>query len=97
MMLTMTNAIDFEKVELVRERMGFTIKDMSALLGVTRYTYYKWIDGGPMRETNQKKVAATLRQVLPLLKAGTWPPQGAKVMTSSQRLGSLLEILDVQE
>ena len=93
----MTNTIDFEKVELVRERMGFTIKDMSALLGITRYTYYKWVDGGTMREANRRKVAATLRQVLPLLKTGAWPPQGAKLMTSSQRLGSLLEILGVQE
>jgi DNA-binding XRE family transcriptional regulator len=95
--MTTTNAIDFEKVELVRERMGFTVKDMALLLGVTRYTYYKCVDGGYMRENNQKKVAGILRQVLPLLRDGTWPPAGAKVMTSDQRLSSLLEILGAQE
>lgn len=85
--------LDFEKVELVRERMELTIKDMCKLLGVSRPTYYKWVDGGPIRERNEKKIKETLRQVLPLLKHGTWPPTGAKQWTSEQRLNALLEIL----
>ena len=88
--------IDFEKVELVRERMAFTIKDMCKLLGVSRATYYKWVDGGPIRDRNEKKVKETLRQLLPLLKDGTWPPEGAKFWTSEQRLEALLEILGVE-
>jgi DNA-binding XRE family transcriptional regulator len=36
-----TNPLDFEKVELVRERMALTVKDMCALLGVSRISYYK--------------------------------------------------------
>ena len=85
--------LDFEKVELVRERMVLTIQDMCKLLGVSRATYYKWVDGGPIRERNEKKVKDILRQLLPLLKEGTWPPEGAKAMTSEQRLDALLEIL----
>jgi DNA-binding XRE family transcriptional regulator len=93
-MTTMSNAtLDFEKVELVRERMALTIKDMCKLLGVSRATYYKWVDGGPIRERNEKRVKETLRQLLPLLKAGTWPPDGAKYWTSEQRLDAILEIL----
>ena len=88
--------IDFEKVELVRERMALTIKDMCKLLGVSRATYYKWVDGGPIRERNEKKVKETLRQLLPLLKDGTWPPDGAQHWTSEQRLDALLEILGVE-
>lgn len=90
------SGIDFEKVELVRERMAFTIKDMCKLLGVSRATYYKWVDGGPIRDRNEKKVKETLRQLLPLLKDGTWPPEGAKFWTSEQRLEALLEILGVE-
>ena len=90
----MTNTtLDFEKVELVRERMALTIKDMYKLLGVSRATYYKWVDWGPIRERNEKRVKETLRQLLPLLKNGSWPPAGARHWTSEQRLDAILEIL----
>jgi DNA-binding transcriptional regulator YiaG len=91
--MTSNATLDFEKVELVRERMELTIKDMCKLLGISRATYYKWVDGGPIRERNEKKVKDTLRQLLPLLKAGTWPPAGAKHWTSEKRLTTILEIL----
>lgn len=94
----MTNTpLDFEKVELVRERMGLTIKDMCQLLDVTRVTYYKWVDGGVLRERNDKRVRDLLRQLLPLLKDGSWPPEGAKFQSSTDRLRSLLEILGTVE
>jgi DNA-binding XRE family transcriptional regulator len=91
------SALDFEKVELVRERMSLTVKDMCKLLGVTRVTYYKWVAGGTIRERNEKKVRDTLRQLLPLLKTGAWPPHGAKHWTSEQRLDGILELLGANE
>lgn len=90
-------SLDFEKVELVRERMLLTIGDMAKLFGVSRATYYKWIGGGEMRSRNEKKVKDTLRQLLPLLKDGVWPPENAKALSSAQRLDSLLEILGAVE
>lgn len=89
--------LDFEKVELVRERMGLTIRDMCKLLGVSRITYYRWVDGGPIRPANEEKVKATLRKVMPLLKNGTWPPKGAKHWSGAKRLDALLEILEPTE
>ena len=89
--------LDFEEVELVRERMLLTIGDMAKLLGVSRTTYYKWIAGGEIRPRREKKVKDTLRQLLPLLKDGVWPPQNAKALSSAQRLDSLLEILGTVE
>ena len=89
--------LDFEKVELVRERMMLTIGDMAKLFGVSRTTYYKWVEGGELRSRNEKKVKETLRQLLPLLKDGVWPPENAKALTSAQRLDSLLEILGAVE
>jgi DNA-binding XRE family transcriptional regulator len=88
--------IDFEKVELVRERMALTVKDMCKLLGVSRITYYKWVDGGPIRQRNAQRVKETLRQLLPLIKEGTWPPPEAKNWPSGKRLESILELLDVE-
>lgn len=96
-MTTSNIALDFEKVELVRERMVLTIKDMCKLLGVSRATYYKWVAGGPIRERNEKKVKETLRHLLPLIKEGAWPPEGAKHWTSEQRLNAILEILGREE
>lgn len=92
-----SNTLDFEKVELVRERMALTVKDMCALLGVSRITYYKWVGGGRIREHNEKKVKSVLRQLLPILKEGSWPPPGAKSWPSSQRMNALLEILGPAE
>jgi len=95
----MTNTpLDFEKVELVRERMGLTIKDMCQLLDVSRVTYYKWVEGGALRERNDKRVRDLLRQLLPLLKDGSWPPEGGpRFQHSNDRLRSLLEILGTVE
>gem|GEM_PF-3239994 len=94
--MTTNPPLDFEKVELVRERMALTIKDMCKLLGVSRVTYYRWVEGGPIRESNEKKVKETLRQILPLLKDGTWPPEGAQHWTGERRLDTLLEILGIE-
>jgi DNA-binding XRE family transcriptional regulator len=97
MTTTMSNpSLDFEKVELVRERMALTVKDMCELLGVTRTSYYKWVGGGVIRERNEQKVKDTLRQLLPLLKDGSWPPDGAKNWPSEKRLQALLEILKAE-
>jgi len=87
------STLDFEKVELVRERMLLSIKDMCRLLGVSRATYYKWVEGGPIRRSNEKRVKSVLRQVLPLLKENKWPVMGAQQLTGEERLEALLELL----
>lgn len=94
----MTNpALDFEKVELVRDRMGLSILDMAKFFGVSRMTYYKWVNGGGVRTTNEKRIKDALRAVLPLLKEGQWPLPNHKAMNSRQRLTALLEILEPTE
>jgi len=89
--------IDFDKVELVREKMLFSVKDMAALFGVSRITYYKWVEGGSMRAANIRKVKDILRAILPLLRDGHWPPVGTKTMSSEDRLNALLEMLGDEE
>lgn len=87
------NTLDFEKVELVRQRMQLTVKDMCALLDVSRATYYKWVEGGPVRKRNEKRVKDVLRQVLPLLRANKWPTEATAHLSGSERVSALLELL----
>lgn len=89
--------LDFEKVELIRERMMLSIADMAQLLGTTRATYYAWIRGGPIRARNEERVKDVLRQLLPLLKENKWPTPEAKRMVSKERLQALLELLEASE
>jgi len=87
-------AIDFEKVELVRERMQLTISEMASLLGVSRATYYAWTGGGPIRPRNARKVKDVLKEILPLLKDEAWPVPGVRTMTSKERMSALIDILE---
>lgn len=87
------NPLDFEKVELVRERMMLSIIDMAKLLGVSRSGYYRWLAGLPIRPRREKQIKDVLRQLLPILKDGRWPTPRAKSMTSAERLEALLELL----
>lgn len=89
--------LDFEKVELVREKLGLSVRDMAALIGTTHVTYYKWTQGGPVRKANADKVKSTLRTILVLLKSGEWPTQEAHRMSSKERLATILEILAQSE
>lgn len=96
--MTMTDTpLDFEKVELVRDRMGLTVTDMAKFFGVSRMTYYKWVNGGTVRAANKARAKSALRDVLPLLREGHWPLPNHGAMDSGQRLTALLEILEAAE
>lgn len=90
-------SLDFEKVELVRLRMQFTVKDMCKLLDVSRASYYKWVEGGPIRKNNEKRVKDVLRQVLPLLRANKWPTEATAHLSGAERVSALLELLGQTE
>lgn len=93
----MTNkvAIDFDRVESLREHMLLSVADMATLFGVSRQTYYHWINGGNLRPRSADKVRDTLRQLLFIVKAGHWPTADARNLTQKQRHERLLEILDI--
>jgi len=89
--------LDFEKVELVRDKMRLTKGDMARLFGVSRVTYHRWADGGPIRTANADKAKEALRKLLPLVLSGAWPPEGAASMSSAQRMDRLLELMGQSE
>lgn len=89
-------ALDFDKVESLREHAHLTMAEMAVLLGVSRVTYHGWISGKPIRPRNEEKAKQALRPLLIAVKQGHWPPARVRTLSSEQRLTSLLEILDAQ-
>jgi len=86
--------IDFERLELVREAARLTIRDFADFLGVTRAAYYKWLNGGPIRAANTAKIQEALRDLLPLIKEGAWPPKRVRGVSGGDLYRQLLELLE---
>jgi DNA-binding XRE family transcriptional regulator len=61
--------LDFSKVEALRKHMLLTTLDMSELLGVSRMTYYGWVRGKKIRQSNDQSVRAMLRKLLEIGRA----------------------------
>jgi DNA-binding XRE family transcriptional regulator len=94
----MTDApLDFEKVELVRERAALTITEMAVLIGVSRVTYHKWKDGAGITKKNKSKIKAVMVRLLALVRSGTWPPEGIHRLPYKLRMKALLELWSASE
>jgi predicted transcriptional regulator len=88
--------LDFKQVDLVRRRMLLTIKDMAGLLGVTRATYYGWLNGGPIRKSNDAAVRVMLRRLLSVVSTHKWPTKEALSADQKQRREMLIALLNQQ-
>ncbi|MEI2419735.1 hypothetical protein V6O07_05640, partial [Arthrospira platensis SPKY2] len=91
--MTTETTIDFRKVEVIRERLGLSTRHMAQLLDVSRPTYYKWVAGGAIRSGNHRRIVGLLREILPLLRSGAWPPEGVRQLSPTQRFEALLAVL----
>jgi DNA-binding transcriptional regulator YiaG len=90
----MTNPLDFTKVEALRKHMLLTVQDMSELLGVTRMTYYGWMQGKPMRKTNQANVRHMLKRLLSVMTDHGWPMPEVIAADQKRRKERLIELLN---
>jgi DNA-binding XRE family transcriptional regulator len=88
------NEIDFTKVEQLRKHMLLTTKDMSKVLGVTRMTYYSWVNGAKPRKDTTDKVKATLKRLLAIMVEHKWPMPEVIAMEQRQRKQKLDELLE---
>lgn len=70
--MTTPNAIDFAKVEVLRQRLGLSTMDMAKAMSVSRMTYYLWVRGGNMRPSQANRVRKVIRVLLDLLKDKLW-------------------------
>lgn len=86
--------IDFNKVEALRRHMMLTINDMAKLMGVTRMTYYSWLRGSQPRPGNAASVRLMLRKLLAIMTEHSWPTTEVIIMSQTERLTYLEELLD---
>jgi DNA-binding XRE family transcriptional regulator len=86
--------LDFAKVEALRKHMLLTTQDMSSLLGVSRMTYYGWVRGKPVRNTNIEYVKGMLKKLLAIMTDYQWPQPEVIVMEQKQRKQRLVELLE---
>ena len=81
--------LDFTKVEKLRKQMLLTTGDMSTLLGISRMTYYGWVRGKPIRNSNDARVRRTLKQLLFILCEHNWPTPDVIAMSQKDRFAKL--------
>ena len=87
-------AIDFIKVEALRKHMLLTVQDMAELLGVSRMTYYAWMQGKPMRKNNQANVRQMLKRLLSVMTDHGWPMPEVIAANQKRRKERLIELLN---
>jgi DNA-binding XRE family transcriptional regulator len=86
--------IDFEKVESLRKHMLLTASDISAILGISRMTYYGWVKGKPIRRNNDMSVRLALKKLLAIMSEHQWPQPSIIGLPQKQRMQKLLELLE---
>lgn len=84
---------DFTRVEALRKHMLLTTKDMSELLGVSRMTYYGWVNGKSIRKSNEESVKTMLRKLLAIMTEHGWPMPEIIAADQKQRKARLEELL----
>jgi DNA-binding transcriptional regulator YiaG len=92
--MTLKPPLDFGKIEALRKHMLLTRRDMAALLGVTRMTYYGWVKGKPIRASNDEYVRTMLRKLLAVMSEHGWPTPDIIAATREQRMERLQEYLN---
>jgi DNA-binding transcriptional regulator YiaG len=89
--------LDFTQVEALRAHMLLTTAQMSKLLGVSRVTYSGWVNGKPIRASNDAKARVALRKLFKVIEVHEWPRPEVIAMASAQRFKTLLELIEPSE
>lgn len=87
----------FENIERVRKSMLITMAQLAELIGVTRATYYNWVQGKPVKHVNKVKLKAVMNSLVSLAVIHNWPTQEALQASRKERfelLKTLLKNLD---
>jgi DNA-binding transcriptional regulator YiaG len=88
--------LDFKKIDWMRRRMLLSVGDMAHLFGVSRATYYGWLNGFALRKTNDEAVRDMLKRLLSVVTEHSWPTPEAMVAGQKQRREMLIELLNRQ-
>lgn len=79
----------FEKTEKLRRHMMLDKSQMARLLGVSRVTYYSWLNGVEPSANNLKRVRSILRNMLRVMVDHDWPTPEVIVMSPDDRFERL--------
>lgn len=86
--------IDFTKVESLRKHMILTGGDMASLLGVTRMTYHRWVQGRVPPPRYNSKIKLVLKNLLSIMVDDKWPTPDVIIMDSKTRRAKLDTFLE---
>ena len=92
--MTPKTPLDFTKVEALRRHMLLTTTDMAEVFGVSRMTYYSWLKGKPLRQSNDEKVRVMLKRLLSLMTDHGWPMPEVIAGSQPQRRDHLHKLLN---
>ena len=85
--------LDFARVEALRKHLLLTVSDMAVLLGVSRMSYYGWLQGKPIRSRNEEKIRTALRRLLHVVREHNWPTPDVISAGSKVRFLKLIKLL----
>lgn len=88
--------LDFSKIDLLRKSLLLTVGNMSSLYGVSRETYYNWLEGKYPRKKLEQSVRAKTRQLLEIIAVHGWPTSEVIVSDQKTRYQKLLELMSSQ-
>jgi len=90
----MLTTLNFEKVEVLRRHLMLTTTEMAEVFGVSRITYYNWVNGTPLRAKNLANVKKVIRKLVVIVKEHNWPTEEVRQLDQKQRLQRLLALLE---
>jgi DNA-binding transcriptional regulator YiaG len=85
--------LDFTKIEALRRHMRLTTAEFASLCGVSRMTYYAWVNGQSMRKKNDEYVRRVVRSLLALVHEDKWPEDGIQHLSTEDRMSRLNKLL----
>lgn len=89
----MQTTLDFKKVDVLRRHLMLTTTEMAEVFGVSRITYYNWVNGTPLREKNLAHARKVIRKLLAIVKQYNWPTEEVRQLGQKQRLERLLALM----
>jgi predicted transcriptional regulator len=82
--------LNFQHIEALREHLLLRVSDLAALFGVSRMTYYSWVQGkATIRSRNAARVRRVLRTLVRLVRDGQWPTPEVVASTYDERVDML--------
>lgn len=89
----MQTTLNFEKIEVLRRHLMLTTTEMAEIFGVSRITYYNWVNGTPLRTKNLTHAKKVVRKLIAIVKQFNWPTEEVRQLDQKQRLQRLLALM----